>query len=87
MDQMVSLFEHYQKRESERIRVYAAIHGAKLKENKNIDKEPSDDFEFVDPDSYKSLSKEKRKELTDRMKKKHMFWAGTTTNALGKGTK
>lgn len=70
MGQITVLFEHYCKRESKKIEIEAAMHGAKI--SKNTNKEPKRNFcMFEDPEVYKTMSDEEKKELTNKMMNAH----------------
>lgn len=82
------LFEHSEKRLSDRLRFEAAIHGAKLDEPAPgpKDKAPRTDkkCQSGDPDSYSHLSMEEREELTRKMMNKHKIWAKESKPMGGK---
>ena len=46
---------------------------------KNIATIPKDGFAFGNPEDYKHLSLDEKKELTEKMKQKHKMWAGGQT--------
>lgn len=54
------------------------MHGAKFEKG-----EKEDTFKFKDPKDYEHMPMKERKELTEKMKKKHMLWA-VKDNPMGK---
>jgi len=70
------------KRDVEAFKREAALHGAKIdeasSESNHHKTAPNDLMMFGHPNDYKKLSKEERKELTNKMKAKHKAWAKQT---------
>jgi len=61
----------------------AILHGADPKELENKTDSPKvvkDNLLFGDPVDYKNMSEEERKDLSDKMRKKFMSWAGAKKN-------
>ena len=75
------LFEHSEKRLSDRLRFEAQIHGLEMKEDQTQGtsggSETGTGRKCVpgDPDSYSHLSMEERERLTQQMMNKHKLWA------------
>jgi len=69
------LFNHCQKRETDRFRAEAALHGAKIDAPITEVKNKENTFVFKDPDEYKNLSDEEKKRLTKEMKEAHKIWS------------
>jgi len=67
------LFNHSQQREAAKW----GMGGKEMK--KNIETIPKDGFAFGNPEDYKHLSLDEKKELTEKMKQKHKMWAGGQT--------
>lgn len=71
---MLVLFEDYQERQMQERRFQAAIHGINLeKEMKKQDNKKTEEktFMFGDPKEYEKMSKEEKKDLTEKMMGKH----------------
>lgn len=68
---MLVLFEHSQKRESERLKFQAKLVGAEIS-----DKKPEDKYLFKDPKEYEKMSMEERQKLTEEMKAHFMIKFG-----------
>lgn len=60
----MTLFEHHQKREKERLTFQAKIAGAEI----DTEKEEKAKFLFKDPKDYEKMSVEERQKLTEEMK-------------------
>lgn len=69
------LFNHCQKREIERFKAEAALHGAKIDVPTTEVKNKENNFVFKDPDEYKNLPDEEKKRLTKEMKGAHKMWS------------
>ncbi len=85
--QLLVLYEHAQKREAERFRFQAMMHGAEPKDSSSIvssEKKASRPFMFGDPDDYKNMSPEGQKDLTDKMLNAHKLWAKKPLHPRGK---
>jgi hypothetical protein len=81
------LYDQGQQELYDQLKFTAQVHGAEWKDspgsNKNTNETVSSSsseqsFIFGSPDTYASLSKEEREELTQRMMQKHKKWVGTT---------
>lgn len=59
---MITLYEHSQKREAERLKFHAKVAGAEIKEKDETK------FMFKDPKDYEDLPMEERQKLTNEMK-------------------
>lgn len=85
--QLLTLYEHAQKREIERYKFQAMMHGAEPKDDPPpmISSEKKDSpFMFGDPDDYKNMSPEGQKDLTDKMLSAHKLWAKKPLHPRGK---
>ena len=79
--QLIVLFEHSQKREVDKRKFQAAIHGAKITDAPEVvTKEGDSSFTFRDPNDYEKLSMEDRKKLTEIMMGKHKQWGQNPIN-------
>jgi len=83
---MIVLYENALKREEERFKLQAALHGAKFDEDEDIDTTDTPkrkttkakSFMFGDPKDYEHLSPEERQRLTEQMMGKHQLWRKQT---------
>ena len=82
--QMELLYEFAIKREVERREFEAAIHGAEMKKTVRKEtttsapvKKSNNIFMFGDPEEYKDMSEEEKKELTRKMMGMHKHWAAS----------
>lgn len=68
------MFRQAQERESDRLKIEAALHGIDLdKENKKAkEKQEDEKFLFKDPSEYEKMTKEEREELTRKMMQHHV---------------
>ncbi len=86
--QLFVLFEHAQKREAERYRLQAMMHGAEAKDAPQSvaqsEIKVSKPFMFGDPDEYKNMSAEEQKDLTEKMMGMHKQWASKPIHPRGK---
>ena len=78
----MSLYEQAMDRETERRKFEAIIHGVEMKDAPSspppsAKKSPTNSFMFGEPDDYKHLSQEEKKELTKKMMGAHKFFAVT----------
>lgn len=76
---MISLLYYASKRKVADLEFQASLHGHKLDKDKidlPKDKKEPDKFVFGSEDSYKNMSDEERKKLTEEMKSRHQIWAG-----------
>jgi len=81
------LFEHSEKRLSDRLRFEAGVHGAQLEETagpKEKTPKPGKKCQPGDSDSYSHLSMEEREELTRKMMNGHKLWAQESKPLGGK---
>jgi hypothetical protein len=74
------LYHYALEEEAEGIKLQAAMHGAKIKDEyeSGLVPSPNEDqgFVFQDPADYDNLSDAERKELTRKMMGRHKAWAG-----------
>ena len=84
--QLLALYEHAQKREIERHKFQAIMHGAEPKESSMVSSERKDSrpFMFGDPDDYKNMPSEEQKDLTEKMLSAHKLWAKKPFHPSGK---
>jgi len=74
---LLLLYEHALDRKIEDMKFSAIMHGADPKEMEaDSPKASKGDMLFGDPKDYKNMSEQDRKDLSDKMKKKFMGWAG-----------
>ena len=78
--QLTVLFEHAQRREVDKRKFQAAIHGAEIKDAPAVVDKKTDSFMFGDPDDYKDMPVEERQKLTDIMMGKHKQWGQNPIN-------
>jgi hypothetical protein len=65
----------------EEMKFSAVMHGADPKEMKmDSSKSSGDNTLFRDPKDYEGMSDQEKKDLSDKMKKKFMGWAGAKKN-------
>lgn len=64
MSQVITLFEHCQKRELQRVKFNAKIAGAEIKDQPETD----DSLLFKDPKDYEDMDWQERRDLTEKMK-------------------
>ena len=85
---MIVLYEHSEKRLSDKMRFEAQIHGVEMKGGPSRPQETNVKGKCIpgDPESYSHLSMEKREELTRKMMGRHKLWAQKST-ALGEKIK
>ena len=80
---MIVLFENLAEREYLRFKVQAALHGAKIDEDKEPEivkqKSKPSSFKFGDPADYKQMTKEAKQKLTEKMRGTHQIWKGQTS--------
>jgi len=86
LGQIQVMFEHAQKREDERIKIQAIMHGADIKEDEDEEgvfgderdmaspKKKKSFFKFGDPEDYKKISRDKQLDLTKKMMNYHKSW-------------
>jgi len=76
--QIEVLYLHTLKRQMEKFKFEAAVHGVDLdkESSKSIPKKKSD-FEFKSPEEYEKLPEEERKKLTEKMIGTHKKWVGS----------
>ncbi len=70
------LYEHAQKREDDKRKFQAVIHGAQVKDapSTTTTKKESKPFMFGDPEDYKKMSTEEKEALTKTMMGAHKRW-------------
>jgi len=87
LSQLTVLFKHAQKREADRLKFQAALHGAKVdaapetKPDLAKEKKP---FMFGDPDDYAKMPMDVRKKLTEKMMGAHKRWGQNPISPRGK---
>lgn len=79
LGQINALYEQVQKRKLEEYHFYAAVHGAKLKDDISQNNEQDSTlneslFKFGNSEDYASLTEKERQEQTEKMMKKHKQW-------------
>ncbi len=82
--QLFVLFEHAQKREADRYKIQAMMHGAETKDASPATATEAKPFMFGDPDDYKNLPPEEQKDLTNKMMGMHKQWANKPMHPKGK---
>lgn len=80
---MIVLYKNLTDREYQRFKIQAALHGAKLDEeklptNSELKSKPSS-FAFGEPESYEHMTEEQKQKLTDKMMGAHQVWKGQST--------
>lgn len=68
------MFSHLQEEEYNKWKLQAALVGVDVEKAKQETKK-TDSFTFKDPSEYANLTKEQKKELTDKMMGRHRQWA------------
>lgn len=75
------LYEHAMDQKIEEMKFSAVMHGADPKEMDMDSSTSSKDTSlFRDPKDYEGMSEEEKKEISDKMRKKFMHWAGAKKN-------
>jgi len=85
--QLLVLFEHAQKREGDRYKFQAMLHGTKTEDAPEpvVQSEiKASSFMFGDPDEYKNMPPEEQKDLTEKMMAAHKRWADNPLHPRGK---
>lgn len=73
--QLLVLYEHAQKREIDRYKFQATLHGAEPKDMPAVERKEARPFKFGDPEVYKNMPPEEQKNLTEQMMQAHKQWA------------
>ena len=79
----MTLYEHAVDRKIRDMKFSAILHGADPKDLEGKELSPSvaqENLLFGDPKDYEKMSEEDKKDLSDKMKKKFMSWAGVRKN-------